>query len=92
MCSTGGNFGQALAYTGRRRGFPVDVFVSANLDVGKLARIRALATDVVVVDGNEERAKEAARERANADAAGRLLIDQRSGEQAEPSRTHMIMS
>ena len=35
-CSTGGNFGQALAYAGGRRGFPVEVFVSADLDAGKL--------------------------------------------------------
>ena len=77
MCSTGGNFGQALAYAGRRRGFPVEVFVSANLDAGKLARIRALATEVFVVEGDEERAKEAARERAAADAAGLFIEDGR---------------
>ena len=77
VCSTGGNFGQALAYAGRRRGFPVDVFVSASLDAGKLARIRALATEVFVVEGDEERAKDAARERAGADAAGLFVEDGR---------------
>jgi threonine dehydratase len=66
VCSTGGNFGQALAYAGRRRGFPVEVFVSAALDAGKLARIRALATEVFVIEGDEEHAQEAAREHARA--------------------------
>jgi threonine dehydratase len=74
VCSTGGNFGQALAYAGRRRGFPVEVFVSAALDEGKLARIRALATEVFVIEGDEERAKEAAREHAAAQA-GYLFVE-----------------
>jgi threonine dehydratase len=74
VCSTGGNFGQALAYAGRQRGFSVDVFVSADLDEGKLARIRALATEAFVIEGDEERAKEAAREHA-ARQPGRLFVE-----------------
>jgi threonine dehydratase len=74
VCATGGNFGQALAYAGRRHGFPVDVFVSANLDAGKLERIRALATEVRVLEGEDEDAKEAAREYAAADA-GLLFVE-----------------
>jgi threonine dehydratase len=74
VCSTGGNFGQALAYAGRRRGFPVEVFVSADLDEGKLARIRALATEAFVIEGDEERAKEAAREYAAAQP-GRFFVE-----------------
>ena len=77
VCSTGGNFGQALAYAGRTRGFAVDVFVSANLDAGKLARIRALATETFVVEGDEEHAKEAAREHAAAEPGGRFVEDGR---------------
>jgi threonine dehydratase len=76
-CSTGGNFGQALAYAGGRRGFPVEVFVSADLDAGKLERIRALATQVFVVEGDEERAKDAAREHAAADPACLFVEDGR---------------
>jgi threonine dehydratase len=67
VCATGGNFGQALAYAGRAHGFPVDVFVPATLDGGKLARIRALASEVTVVDGDEENLKDAAREHADAE-------------------------
>ena len=74
VCSTGGNFGQALAYAGRRRGFPVEVFVSAALDDGKVARIRALATEVFVIEGDEESAGEAAREHAAAHP-GCLLVE-----------------
>jgi threonine dehydratase len=77
VCSTGGNFGQALAYAGRRRGFPVEVFVSAALDQGKLARIRALATEVFVIEGDEERAKEAAREHAAAHPESLFVEDGR---------------
>jgi threonine dehydratase len=67
VCATGGNFGQALAYAGQEHGFPVDVFVPATLDGGKLARIRALASEVTVVDGDEENLKDAAREHADAE-------------------------
>jgi threonine dehydratase len=77
VCSTGGNFGQALAYAGRRRGFPVDVFVSGALDEGKLARIRALATEVFVIEGDEERAGEAGREHAAAQPGARFVEDGR---------------
>jgi threonine dehydratase len=74
VCSTGGNFGQALAYAGRQRGFAVDVFVAASLDVGKLTRIRALASEVYVIDGDEAAAKEAALEHA-AGPARRFVED-----------------
>jgi threonine dehydratase len=74
VCSTGGNFGQALAFAGRRRGFPVTVFVSAGLDEGKLVRIRALATEVFAIDGDEEGAKQAAQEHAAANP-GCLFVE-----------------
>jgi threonine dehydratase len=88
VCATGGNFGQALAYAGRRHGFQVDVFVAATLDPGKLARIRALATDVTVIDGeDEEDAKEAAREHAAADPALLFVEDGRELAIAEGAGT-----
>jgi threonine dehydratase len=88
VCSTGGNFGQALAYAGRRRGFEVDVFVSATLDPGKLARIRALATDVHVIEGDdEEDAKQAAREHAAQVATGVFVEDGREVAIAEGAGT-----
>jgi threonine dehydratase len=77
VCSTGGNFGQALAYAGRRRGLPVEVFVSESLDEGKLTRIRALATEAFVIEGDEERAKEAAREHVAAKPGRRFVEDGR---------------
>jgi threonine dehydratase len=88
VCATGGNFGQALAYAGRRHGFPVEVFVAATLDPGKLARIRALATEVRVIEGeDEEDAKEAAREHAAGDPTLLFVEDGREVAIAEGAGT-----
>jgi threonine dehydratase len=88
VCATGGNFGQALAYAGRRHGFAVDVFVAETLDAGKLARIRALATEVRVIQGeDEEDAKEAAREHADDDPALLFVEDGRDVAIAEGAGT-----
>jgi Pyridoxal-phosphate dependent enzyme len=43
VCSSTGNFGQAMAYAGRRRGTAVEVFVPENVNPAKLARMRSLA-------------------------------------------------
>jgi threonine dehydratase len=65
VCATDGNFGQAIAFAGRRQGFPVDVFVAPTIPADKLKRIRSLATEVIVVDGDGDDAKQAAREHAD---------------------------
>ena len=46
VCSSTGNFGQAMAYTGRRRGVAVEVFVPENVNPVKLARMRSFGARV----------------------------------------------
>jgi threonine dehydratase len=67
VCSSTGNFGQAMAYAGRRRGMAVEVFVPENVNPVKLARMRAFAARVTPV-GADSAASEAA---ARAYVAGR---------------------
>ena len=43
VCSSTGNFGQAVAYCGRRRNRAVEVFVPENVNPAKLARMRRSA-------------------------------------------------
>ena len=50
ICASSGNFGQAMAYACRRRGIPVEVFVPADVNPVKAARIRALGAQVRVAD------------------------------------------
>jgi threonine dehydratase len=49
ICASSGNFGQAMAYACRRRGIPVEVFVPADVNPVKAARMRALVDDLVLV-------------------------------------------
>jgi threonine dehydratase len=46
VCSTAGNFGQALAYLARQRRASVHVFVSPRVPTYKVARMRALGANV----------------------------------------------
>ena len=64
VCASSGNFGVALAYTGRARGVRVRVFVSPDIRRGRLARMRGLGAEVTVDDGDPAAA-------ARACAAGR---------------------
>lgn len=59
VCSSTGNFGQAMAYAGRRRGIAVQVFVPENVNPVKLARMRAFGAQVTLV-GRDSAASEAA--------------------------------
>jgi threonine dehydratase len=67
VCASAGNLGQALAWSGRRRGLEVAVVASRSAPVVKLDRIRALGAELELVDGDIEvaraRAAEVARER-----------------------------
>lgn len=57
VCSSAGNFGQAMAFAGRKRGMAVEVFVSAAINPVKAARMRSFGATVTAVDGDEEVAK-----------------------------------
>jgi threonine dehydratase len=71
VCETAGNFGQGLAYAGRARGAPVQVFVPPDAPAPKVARMRALGARVEVRD----RPAPAAREYADAREDRTLVVD-----------------
>ncbi|MGW4213768.1 threonine ammonia-lyase [Lentzea sp. NPDC004789] len=60
VCASAGNLGQALAWSGRRRGLDVTVVASVRAPVAKLDRIRALGAELELVDGDFELARERA--------------------------------
>ncbi|MBV2364769.1 threonine/serine dehydratase [Streptomonospora nanhaiensis] len=67
VCASAGNFGQAMAYAARHRGLPVHVFVPADANPQKIARMRELGARVVVGGADFD----AAKDDAVAHAAGR---------------------
>ncbi|MFD4597286.1 threonine/serine dehydratase [Streptomyces sp. NPDC058464] len=60
VCASSGNLGQALAWSGRRRGLDVTVVASRFATAAKLDRIRALGATLELVDGDHETARERA--------------------------------
>jgi threonine dehydratase len=60
VCATAGNFGQAIAYAGRRHGVRSHVFLAADANPAKIERIRAFGADVTLVGAGEHAAKEEA--------------------------------
>ena len=60
VCASAGNLGQALAWSGRRRGLDVTVLASRRAPAAKLDRIRALGAELQLVDGDIEMARERA--------------------------------
>jgi threonine dehydratase len=62
VCSSTGNFGQAMAYAGRRRGIAVEVFVPEHVNPVKLARMRAFGARVTPVGADSAASEAAARD------------------------------
>ena len=60
VCASAGNLGQALGWSGGRRGISVTVVASHRAPVAKLDRIRALGAELELVDGDFEMARERA--------------------------------
>lgn len=86
VCASAGNLGQALGWSGLRRGLDITVVASRSAPAVKLDRIRALGVQLEVVDDDFE----AARERAVAIAARRgvrLLEDSLDIETCEGAAT-----
>ena len=65
VCSSTGNFGQAMAYAGRRRGVTVEVFVPETVNPVKLARMRSFGARVEVVGADSAASEAAARDYAS---------------------------
>ena len=61
VCASAGNFGQGMAYACRKRGVRLKVFASATANPLKVERMRALGATVVLVAGDFDDAKDAAR-------------------------------
>src|SRR5262245_22114946 len=62
VCSSTGNFGQAMAYAGRRRGIAVEVFVPEHVNPVKLARMEAFGARVTAVGADSAASEAAARD------------------------------
>ncbi|WP_328322654.1 pyridoxal-phosphate dependent enzyme [Kribbella sp. NBC_00382] len=73
VCASAGNLGQALAYSGRRRGIEVTVVASAAANPLKIERMKALGATVVLVDGEIEAALETAERFAS--ETGAFLVE-----------------
>jgi threonine dehydratase len=69
VCASAGNLGQALAYSGRRRGLEVTVVAARTANPLKLRQIAALGADVRLDGEDIEDARLLAREIAAADGA-----------------------
>jgi threonine dehydratase len=85
-CASAGNLGQALAWSGRRRGLDVTVVASRFAPAVKLDRIRALEARLELVDGDIEVARERAAALARDDGI-RLVEDSLDIETCEGAAT-----
>ena len=61
VCASAGNFGQGLAYAGRRHGVAVTIYCRRDANPFKVERMRSFGAEVVLVDGDDAAVKEAAR-------------------------------
>ncbi|ANZ40203.1 threonine dehydratase [Lentzea guizhouensis] len=86
VCASAGNLGQALAWSGGRRGLDVTVVASVRAPVAKLDRIRALGAELELVDGDIEMARERA-VRIAGERGIRLLEDSLDIETCEGAAT-----
>ncbi|GLZ80919.1 threonine dehydratase [Actinorhabdospora filicis] len=87
VCASAGNFGQAMAYCGRARGIPVEVFVAESINPGKRARMEALGATVTLAGADGETARIAAEEYAASHTHVRCLQDGREVRVAEGAGT-----
>jgi threonine dehydratase len=74
VCASAGNFGQGLAYAGRKRGFRIVVFAAESANPLKIERMRQLGAEVRLAGADFDAAKEQARIFA-ADTGGRFIED-----------------
>jgi threonine dehydratase len=85
-CATAGNFGQGMAWSARKRGFPITVFSATTANPLKVERMCALGADVRQVGRYFDEAHEAAKEFAAANGA-RMVEDGRDVKIAEGAGT-----
>jgi threonine dehydratase len=86
VTASAGNFGQAMAYTCRKRGVELTVFASVNANAFKIERMRDLGARVVLHGQDFDEAKGEARRFAG-QCGARLVEDGRDVETAEGAGT-----
>ena len=69
VCASAGNLGQALAYSGARRGIPVTVFAAETASPHKIDRMRSLGATVHLEGEDIEMPRVLARAHANNDSS-----------------------
>lgn len=87
VCSSTGNFGQAIAYAARARGMAAHVFVPQDVNPAKLDRMRALGAVVRVGGVDVQDAKLAARAYAESQAGWLFVEDGKDPEISEGAGT-----
>ncbi|GAA0633254.1 pyridoxal-phosphate dependent enzyme [Kutzneria viridogrisea] len=75
VCASAGNFGQAMAYAGRRRGVQVRVYTALSANPAKVARMQTLGAEIVQVGADFDVAKDAARELSRQDPSWVFVED-----------------
>ncbi len=86
VCASAGNFGQAIAYSARRRGIHATVVAASNASPLKLERMRALGADVRLF-GEDFDAARAESRRVAAETNARLVVDSLDIETVEGAGT-----
>jgi len=86
VCASAGNFGQAIAYSARRRAVRATVFAAKNANPLKLDRMRSLGADVRVFGEDFDAAQGEAR-RVAGEGTGTLVVDSLDIETVEGAGT-----
>ncbi len=86
ICASAGNFGQAIAYSGTKRGLSTVVYVAENASPFKIERMRQLGAEVRLFGADFDTAKEEAK-RAAAETGARMIEDSKDVETAEGAGT-----
>lgn len=86
MCASAGNFGQAMAFTCRKRKVKLVVYAATNANPYKIERMRALGADVILFGDDFDSAKEEAK-RQSKRAGIRMIEDALAIETVEGAGT-----
>ena len=86
VCASAGNFGQAIAYSARRRAVRATVFAARNANPLKLDRMRSLGADIRLFGEDFDAARGEAR-RVAGEGTGRLVVDSLDIETVEGAGT-----
>lgn len=62
VCASAGNFGQAMAFAARKRGFELTVYASINANPLKIERMRDLGANVILAGEDFDAAKQIAKQ------------------------------